>query len=70
MQKWDESKWKNETKQAKSTKTSQKASEVEDLHNPETKAAERRIGQQRSPKVYWKFISLPNHGGNQQPNWV
>jgi len=50
LQKWDESKWKNETKQAKSTKTSQKTSEVEDLRNPETKAAKSRVGQQRSPK--------------------
>jgi len=52
VQKSHESRWKNETKQAKSTKTSQKTSEVEDLRNPETKAAERRVGQQRSPKVY------------------
>jgi len=39
-------------KQAKSTKTSQNTSEVKDLRNPEVKAAERRVGQQRSPKVY------------------
>ena len=67
-EKRDKSKWKNDTKQAKSTKTSQKTSEVEDLRSPETKAAERHVGQQRTPKVYWKFISLPNHDCNQQPN--
>ena len=36
--------------QAKPTKTRQKTTEVKDLRNPETKAAERRVGQQRSPK--------------------
>jgi len=53
------------TKQAKLTKTSQKTSEVEDLQNPETKAAERRVGQQRDvPKRITKSPpggSLPRH---------
>jgi len=58
--------WKNETKasgkirRSKSTKTSQKTSEVEDLRSPETKAAKRRVGQQRSPKVYRTTTAINN----------
>jgi len=47
----DESKINNETKQASSTKTRQKTSDVEDHQNPEKNAAERQVGQQRSTKV-------------------
>jgi len=75
VQRWDESKWKNEIKQAKLTKISQKISEVEDLQNPETKAAEICVGQQwdvpkRITKRLPKFRSLPNNCGKQQLIWV
>ena len=81
VEKWDKSKCRNETKasgkirRSTSTKTSQKTIEVEDLRSRETKAAKRRVGQQRDlPKKITKnlpkFISLPNHNGNQHPIWV
>jgi hypothetical protein len=54
VDKRDESMCKNETKA--SGKPNQKTREVEDLRNPETKAAESLP----------KFISLPNYDGNQQ----